>query len=141
MTFSQLFPKAGNRSERAEQQVGLQGPTSTVTHVGGRRERERKREREVESWRGKERERKNEIERCLLVDKVVIVITLHVVLYSGLQVTYPPESQLEVCLQALIGRLQTLDVHFLKGSQSMRYCSMSVSHTHTHTFTPPPRWL
>lgn len=49
----------------------------------------------------------------LPVDEIFIVIALHLVLDGCLQVTDPFEGQLEVGLQALIGCLQTLNVHFL----------------------------
>lgn len=50
---------------------------------------------------------------ALPVDQVVIVVTLHLVFDRRLQVTDPLERQLQISLQTLIRRLQTLHVHFL----------------------------
>jgi len=50
------------------------------------------------------------------VNEVIVVVGLHVVLDGGLQVSDPLEGQLQVHLEALIGRLQALDVHFLTGA-------------------------
>lgn len=50
----------------------------------------------------------------LPVDQIFIIIALHFVLDGRLEVTDPLEGQLEVRLQALIGRLQAFNVHFLR---------------------------
>lgn len=47
------------------------------------------------------------------VDQILIVITLHFILNGRLEVANPLEGQLEVRLQALVGRLQAFNVHFL----------------------------
>ena len=47
------------------------------------------------------------------VDEVLVVIALHLILDGGLQVADPFEGQLQICLKALIGCFQALNVHFL----------------------------
>lgn len=51
----------------------------------------------------------------LPVDKVLILIALHLILNGGLQVPNALECQLEVSLQALVSSFQTLQVHLLGG--------------------------
>ena len=47
------------------------------------------------------------------VDEVFIVITLHLILDGCLKVPDSLEGQLEISLQALVGSLKALNVHFL----------------------------
>lgn len=56
----------------------------------------------------------------LPVDKVLILIALHLILNGGLQVPNALECQLEVSLQALVSSFQTLQVHLLGGGSSVQ---------------------
>lgn len=56
----------------------------------------------------------------LPVDKVLILIALHLILNGGLQVPNALECQLEVSLQALVSGFQTLQVHLLGGGSSVQ---------------------
>lgn len=53
-------------------------------------------------------------QQVLPVDEILIVVTLHLILDSSLEVSDPLEGQLEVRLETLVGCFQTLNIHFLK---------------------------
>lgn len=54
------------------------------------------------------------MEEMLPVDEIFIVITFHLILDSGLEVSDSLECELEVRLETLVGCFQTLNIHFLK---------------------------
>lgn len=59
------------------------------------------------TWRSSE-------QQVLPVDEILIVVTLHLILDSSLEISDPLEGQLEVRLETLVGCFQTLNIHFLK---------------------------